>query len=285
MLTENEKTRLMRRLPKFELSYDKILHRKVYANFYMIIPKGPKALMWITYIEGKNVCIIAQFGYRGNIKSFDTYNMCFDNELAMGYAGTLIYGTFLNINKNMFFTCENIHYFKGDYVEKKMLKEKLELFKIMFSTYIKQITFGKNFIIPSLPVCKTKYGYALDEIKTLPYSVYGIQHHTTHSKHGSLGISIIKEKFIPEAIFRVKATLEADIYNIYCFDPQKKDIPYEIAMVPNYKSSVMMNNLFRRIKENSNLDFLEESDDEEEFENVSDDKFVNLNKVVIMKCV
>ena len=35
-----------------------------------------------------------------------------------------------------------------------------------------------------------------------------------------------------------------------------------------------MNTLFRNIKENQNLDALEESDDEEEFENISLDKFV-----------
>ena len=37
-----------------------------------------------------------------------------------------------------------------------------------------------------------------------------------------------------------------------------------------------MNELFRNIKENSNLDLLEESDDEEEFENVNPDKYVYL---------
>ena len=46
-----------------------------------------------------------------------------------------------------------------------------------------------------------------------------------------------------------------------------------------------MNNLFRTIKENSNLDLLEMSDSEDEFENVSDEKFVNITKIVYMKCL
>ena len=58
-----------------------------------------------------------------------------------------------------------------------------------------------------------------------------------------------------------------------------------IAMISTYKCSVMMNKLFRNIKENSNLDLLEESDDEEEFENTQIDKFVDLEKTVIMECV
>ena len=35
-------------------------------------------------------------------------------------------------------------------------------------------------------------------------------------------------------------------------------------MIPDYKTSVFMNDLFRTIKENKNLDLLEESDDEED---------------------
>ena len=46
-----------------------------------------------------------------------------------------------------------------------------------------------------------------------------------------------------------------------------------------------MNNLFRKIKENSNIDYIEESEDEEEFENIQDDKYVDLNKRVLMECV
>jgi len=46
-----------------------------------------------------------------------------------------------------------------------------------------------------------------------------------------------------------------------------------------------MNSIFRDIKENNNLDRLEESDDEEEFENISDDKFVDLEKSLKFKCV
>ena len=47
----------------------------------------------------------------------------------------------------------------------------------------------------------------------------------------------------------------------------------------------MMNSLFRNIKENKSLDALEESDDEDEFENVNIDKFVDLSKKIKMKCV
>ena len=45
-----------------------------------------------------------------------------------------------------------------------------------------------------------------------------------------------------------------------------------------------MNTLFRNIKENYNLDLQEESDDEEDFENINIDKYVNTEKEIYMKC-
>jgi hypothetical protein len=46
-----------------------------------------------------------------------------------------------------------------------------------------------------------------------------------------------------------------------------------------------MNTIFRNIKENHNLDLLEESDNEDEFENENVNKYVYLNKEFNMECV
>ena len=45
-----------------------------------------------------------------------------------------------------------------------------------------------------------------------------------------------------------------------------------------------MNKLFRKIKENNNLDLLEESDTEEEFENINKDKYIYLDKTYLIEC-
>mgnify|MGYP003328747202 CR=1 FL=1 len=50
---------------------------------------------------------------------------------------------------------------------------------------------------------------------------------------------------------------------------------YNIMFIPDYKTSVMMNNIFRKIKENKNLDYIEESDDEDDFQNIDIDKYVD----------
>ena len=46
----------------------------------------------------------------------------------------------------------------------------------------------------------------------------------------------------------------------------------------------MMNALFRKIKENARLDTMEESDDDDEFENTDQDKFVSLKTEYKMVC-
>jgi hypothetical protein len=58
-----------------------------------------------------------------------------------------------------------------------------------------------------------------------------------------------------------------------------------MAAVTSYKHSVILNTLFRNIRENSNLDYIETSDDEEEFENVCVGKYVDLDKTIYMRCV
>jgi len=86
-----------------------------------------------------------------------------------------------------------------------------------------------------------------------------------------------------EKVFLIKPDIQNDIY--YLYSNNNGVIEYfDIAYIPDYKTSVMMNNLFRNIKENKNLDALEESDDEEEFQNEKEDRFVYLDKSYNMTC-
>ena len=88
-----------------------------------------------------------------------------------------------------------------------------------------------------------------------------------------------------EVVFKIKPDNQNDIYQLYCLDDNNKEISYDTAFIPDFKTSVMMNKLFRKIKENDRLDALEESDDEEEFENENEDKFVYLDKAYNMVCL
>jgi hypothetical protein len=94
-----------------------------------------------------------------------------------------------------------------------------------------------------------------------------------------------QNNFNKEHVFLIKPNIQNDIYNLYILSyDNKTETFYDTAYIPNYTTSVMMNKLFRNIKENDNLDRLEESDDEDEFENENIDKFVYLEKTYPMKC-
>ena len=278
MLTNEIKNMLMERFPEIKLSYNKNIYRKVYADYYSIIPKGPKAIMWFTYIHKKNICLILLLDNKDNIKSIESYAMCFDNKLSYG---TVVYGTFIKTNKTNIFCFEDLHYYKGKCVERYKAIKQLELFQQMFTNEISQNTYSIKFIKPVLPLMDTNYNILRNKIERLPYNVYGIKYIRNHT---TIGIEKVNIELKREAIFKVKADVHADIYKLYCIK-DNTDYNLGIAMITSYKKSVLMNSLFRNIKENINLDLLEESDEDEEFENIDPNKFVNLEKELIMKCI
>jgi hypothetical protein len=87
------------------------------------------------------------------------------------------------------------------------------------------------------------------------------------------------------AVFQVIADLKYDVYHLFAYGVNKQPVYYNVAYVPSYRSSVFLNGLFRKIRENRNLDYIEESDDEEDFENITEDKYVDTQKVLCMECI
>lgn len=98
-------------------------------------------------------------------------------------------------------------------------------------------------------------------------------------------IAKLKVKSEKNRVFKVVPDLQNDIYHLYEVNAEtKQERFFDVAYIPDYKTSVMMNRLFRNIKENENLDALEESDSEDEFENINIDKFVHLDRHQTMTC-
>lgn len=93
-----------------------------------------------------------------------------------------------------------------------------------------------------------------------------------------------KPQYKYPTVFRVIPDIQYDIYHLYAYGKNHEPIYYNTAYIPNIEKSVFMNNLFRVIRENSNLDYIEESDDEEDFETIAVDKYVDLNKVYNILC-
>ena len=280
MLSKETQRVLLRRFPDIKLSYNKNINRKVYADYYILIPKGQKAILWFTYLHKKNCCFLLKLDYKGNIRGIEQYAMCFNTELSYG---TVVYGTFIRSGMKNIFCCEDLHYYKGKHIEKKTPYEKLGVLQEFFTREISQKTYGRHFLFPVLAYMSTDYNTIVKSITKMPYQVYGIKY---MKKKFQVGIEKVKQENIKIAYLNITASVNQDIYNLYCIDnTDNKEVYCGIAYISSYIKSVYMNKLFRTIKENENLDLLEESEDDEEFENIDEHKYVNLEKKLTFKCV
>jgi hypothetical protein len=99
-----------------------------------------------------------------------------------------------------------------------------------------------------------------------------------------LQMDFSKPQYRMKTVFVVTADIQYDIYHLHAFGKGSQQVYYNIAYIPSYKTSVFMNGLFRNIRENKNLDYIEESDDEEDFQNMSENKYVDMNKRIMMEC-
>jgi hypothetical protein len=98
-------------------------------------------------------------------------------------------------------------------------------------------------------------------------------------------IDINKPQYRYPTVFQVTADIQYDIYHLFAYGKNNTPVYFDVAYIPNYKTSVFMNGLFRNIRENKNLDFIEESDDEDDFQNMNEDKYVDVEKVLFIEFV
>lgn len=272
-----DKKYLLRKFPDVELSYDRLLHKKVWTDAYVLIPTGKTCFIWFTYYNGKNIAVKLVLDSNGRITSVEPIIMCFSNVLAYG---TILYGTSFKYEDRLMFSVEDLHYYKGRNVEHIPFIERLRIYTDLFKE-IKDLDYTDIRI--GMPQIETSYIEAQNAINKLPYTIDSILCYNNNDC-GSVGYYINRRDPIRRAKFKIRATIEADIYNLYCNNNEKEEF-YDIAMIPSYKKSVELNSYFRNIKENENLDLLEESEDEDEFENTSYSKYVNLSKMLTMDCV
>ena len=308
MLTEQDKKKILTEFPNIKLSYETLVHKKVYnSDFILAIPQGKKCFAWFTDLNNKKVCLIMELINNKQITDIKITYACFSDELAYG---TILYGTVLYNSYNKFFFIEDIFSFKGNNLDRENWGEKLTKINIMLKKDLKQISYNNNFIVFGLPLmCKTNEDFE-KKIENLNYKIETIQYklfnkvnsflfinYTNFIKNSEINIrdneinnifletnNKSKINFKKEVVFLIRPDILDDIYYLFSLNNELKEERHSIAHIPNYNTSVMMNKLFRIIKENDNLDALEESDNEEEFENENFDKFVNLDKSYKMIC-
>ena len=284
-LTSNDLNHIMSKFPSVKLSYVKNIHKKVSsANIFLAIPKGSKYFAWFRNFKKYSVCIFLEIDSRKNsIKGITIKTSCFKDNLCSGL-GTIVYGTMVYSNRQPFFFVEDIFYYMGQDLSRSNQLERLNTISHLMNQNIKQVALNKHNVIFGIPIM-TKKRNSMDKlIEELPYDLYCIQHRYFKKNMNFLN-ERIKINTVYKKVFLVKAEIECDIYSLYYNTRNSKLEKYSTAFIANYKTSVWMNALFRTIKENNNLDYLEESDDEEEFEDISLDKFVDVNKKIKIQCV
>jgi hypothetical protein len=261
---------------------------------YILYPKGRRGSLWFTYYKKEMLCLLIFI----NSKKFDDisnefykYEINYDNTLC--YNNVLLIGTYFYKYNNKSLQ----HYYVIDSVlnynyynsiisannNNNCFNSKLNLCKKVVQA-ITNSTFNIN-----LGIILDNYDSIFKIIYKLNYDIYCVMCYSNNKYLGNFILNIQLSKTINKNEtnygynFKVTATLTPDIYNLYILE-NNKEIFYEYALIDSYKTSVFMNDLFRKIKENKNLDLLEESDNEEEFENIDLEKYVNLGKTYIIEC-
>lgn len=318
-LTFNQTNDVMKRFPAFELSYENISHKKVSEHYdvTLAIPYGKKVMLWYTFFKNKDVCFLMDLDKNKKVNNIQIIQ---DSNIPQKLAyGTILYGCICEIpDLREFFVIEDIFYYCGNMLYKQHYQEKLQFIQKLFQEY--EDCFHKNESLPCVmpvfwSILEDQNSIPLEYKGKIPYSIHHLQHRSYYktvpfinfpwSKNlipsiGKNPLEIPNELlFIPpplprfhfgkpqykeKTVFEIKADLQNDIYHLYAFGKGSERIYCGIAYISNYKTSKYMNQLFRNIKENRNLDSLEESDDEEDFQDLRIDKYVNLQKKFAIEC-
>jgi len=256
--------------------------------------------------------------YPGSVRIYDA---CLDNSLAHG---TVFGGVIFRLTDKMYFSIHTIYWYKGNPIPSLTLSGHIRLCETIFAQRdVRQVAYTKqNSVIFGLPVLCDSEQDAENVSHGLSYQVFAFQYrYNTHTKviqrmsdtndarNGrvsantptapvrALPAATAPPTRIPyiqpmdemltniQATFIVRPNIQNDIYELFVMPSRGcEPVFHNFAHIPSYKTSVMMNRLFRNIAENQSLDALEESEDETEFENTEPDKYVSLHREYIMMC-
>ena len=310
-LSDTEISLVLQKFPKFELSYENITHKKVHnANVILAIPEGKRFFTWFTSYNHENICFSLEIDDNNKIKNIKKLNTSFMDCLL----GTIFYGTMFKYNDISCFSIEDIYYYKGQNYIYTPYSNKLQLLKDIFTNEISQSLLNNRFTVFGMPLIYSDFNLLLTDIQNLPYKISQLKFRlfeknnsrkimTMNYYNQTKNTEQIDKKIVQRdrdtyqkdtyqnqrdknkktAIFKIMAGTEPDIYNLFITKNGNEEY-YDIAIIPDYKTSVMMNSLFRNIKENINLDFIEESDDETDFEDGREDKYTYLDRSFNIKC-
>jgi len=310
-------TNLSIRLPKLELSYETVFHKKVSALYDVCvsIPIGKRQFAWFTYDEGYDVCYLMDLARDGKIGQISQLNTACNQPLSLG---TILYGTLCEIDGLKFFVADDIYYYKGIYIKQRSFGEKMGFLRDVITNHLVPQFSDISSVVFKMACMETLS--EKDDIESQVFyetamnkSAYVSHHlqfrsttqimpylnHTFKARAFTSATAVEPKIYIPrndldfgsnayktEAVFRVMADIQSDIYLLYAYNDaaETKFDFVDIAYIGSFKDRVFMNSLFRNIRENLNIDYGEESEDEDMFQNTNVDKYVDLKREYRIVC-
>jgi hypothetical protein len=192
-----------------------------------------------------------------------------------------------NVDKDDVYIVIDIMYYKNTYYKNILYDQKYKMIvKILHDTTLLSCT-----IVLYLPCIYSTKNIDYHDIITVPYAIDYIQFqpiyynlqcitlttsqlyklHTNYiveKKNNSIvDTNTLQKKY---KIFLVKPQIQSDIYYLYTYDTFKNQYIYDsIASVMTYKTSNMLNVLFRNYKESKTLDWIADTDTNTNIENTT----------------
>jgi len=312
-------TALLARFSTFELSYETVSHKKVCDNdsIAVAIPLGRKYFLWFTY----PVCYVLGLDKDKQICSVEELKGIPEPQ---GFKlGTVVYCTLYEKDdaSTSVYIAEDIYQFRGTALHNLSFGDRIGFLRDFVrecgSVALPIMWFAKSGseqaatipdalektvayvphhiqyrevkrVAPYINVLMPKKG--VKEVVVASSADVAQKLHATAILDPLPAFDYGKPAFRYPATFHVMADAQLDLYHLYAYggisrDGQANRVYCGLAGIQSYKTSVFMNRIFRRIRENDNLDLAEESEDEADFENTDTNKFVDLDRVAQIECV
>lgn len=273
---------LLQRFPNYQFKNNVVRHSYDIISF---TPVGRKAFLWFTIGLGdKPACyLLYTSSNRQQIFTVDEVVARFDDRI-MRYGDTILFGTMVKSkdivmpmgataqNNQSVFVAEDIMMWRGDNMSIDYTV-RLAFLADTLNKYLANTKFSLSFaeFRVMMPVLTGKRVIP----RNIGYTVYNILNYTEK------GVRVVKDVLPNECVvMSITAKPEEDTYDVV--DNMGRYVGN--AAVQSYKTSMWLNGIFRNIRENGNLDYLEESENEDEFQNMADDKFIKRSEPVKFKC-
>jgi hypothetical protein len=252
----------------------------------MGIPFGKRCNFWITF-ENKDI-IMLLLDPKNNIIIQKHKNISFSDVHSKWQYGTLFCGTMTTevshkepAQKGGVYVIEDIVTYKGIDVTKRSLIDRfgfimefMNAYKTNHGPIVKVAKINKNandpFLYKTYKIKQLNVGEDSNSIIEQCATNVATNVATNGATNVATNVATNKRynKHKPQyklpTIFKVKARNDEDIYELYAYDGSNGGATfYAIAGINDYKTSVMMNSIFRNVRENRNIDYIEMSDDED----------------------